>query len=381
MFGMGESEWTVKWENIDPSTPLVREGGIDLVVGREDECKILKMRGEYGSGINFLITGAWGVGKTTMLLWAKNYAFKEYPILLLGNKSISSVEKFEWAIINATLTKLKEKHSKEMSDFLRSYIKNISHITRDFKKDKFYLYDDILKNLPIYMYNDGIITDKHPLLVFIDDFNPTGSNYQTFREWLKSYMSERDKLIYISVAMQVDVLTSLMNEDPALLSRFAPTIKLRFLNDDEMKELIKRRLMVSIFKSGASDVWYPFTEKAIDKIVEESGGVPRNAIILLYTVLSKAVASAIFKIDEKFVSKILREEKIDVFSHVLANVVGGYGQAIYETVKMLGGCARLRDIGEELGKSPSFVSFWIKKMEEVGLIVKKERGLYCIGEK
>ena len=363
----------------ETNTPI-EDNGIYLIVGREEDCKVLMVFAEKSGGTQFLITGAWGVGKTTMLRWAEKKAFNNFFKIELSNSLISSVEKFKWGLMKGFYANLQKYHLKPL---FNSYMHKITYIVnKQFRKENEPIYESVLENLINFMETDEIIDKRRPIMVFIDDFNPTGEQRQIFREWLKTFMTNSEKRVYISVVMQDNILRRLKVEDPALLSRFSPQISLRLLTDEEIKELLRRRLLVARKNyDGKKGEWYPFTEKAIEKIAEESNGVPRRALYLTRIVLGYAIGSVKFPITVDFVSKVLRNKKLDTYSDLLNNVLGGLAPSILNLIEKKGknGCMRITDIADELNIPKQRIYYWLKKLEEEGgYIDRKKRGFYCL---
>ena len=367
--------------NVFEEVPLkIEKRGIDLIVGREIECEKFMALANYGAG-NIIITGAYGIGKTTMLLWAREKAFGGYFSITLGGDDIRSKEMFFYASSKNIINTLEYHPPKQLSPLSKSTLIGLENAVYKFIKGNWWKYEETFNQLISILENEELVSEERPLLIFIDDVSFAGEKHENIRMWLKTFTSLTQNVRFI-LTMQTPIFAKLSYEDPALLSRFNPRISLRFLNHDEIKEMLRRRIYVAWngHRPSGKDTWYPFTEKCIDLIADESKGIPRKALFITKILFTSALDTGSFPITESHATKTLRNTALDTYTYVLKEL-GEKAIKIHDLLKKNGGCMKLKDIVEELGMSHSLVSYWIKKLiEEAGIVEKKanKRGLYCL---
>ena len=360
----------------------IERGGIDLIVGREYECNLLKRVAEMGSA-NILITGPFGIGKTTILIWAEKKAFSDYFTILIDGKKITNSEIFLYTIAKEINEKLLTNHSVDISPHSKNLAIGLAKELKSFRRGYEWEYKKIYRKLLDVLIEEELIEETKPLMVLVDDFALAGANKELERSWLKSFMSFETN-IRLVVTMQTYMFSKMAFLDPALLSRFNPKISLRFLSQEEIKEIIRRRLKIARYgEEDVPDDWYPFTEDAVNLIAFESNGIPRKALYITKEILLSLInippdGELPFPITREMASTILRERSLDTYSYVL-NELGEKAKLIHETLKKNGGCMKLKDLSTTLNMPEANVRYWLRKMIQEGAFIQKEkRGLYCL---
>ncbi len=161
---------------------------------------------------------------------------------------------------------------------------------------------------------------RNKLLVLVDEFEETFvmSSRQDLVRFYSDLRQLLDKLpegalLVLSATTIVlkDPEKSLSLLNPALDSRISDSdrISLKRLSTREVVEMLKgylRAFRTPEAKGLVSDS-FPFTEEALIRIAELSGGMPRNALKMASTCLSEALRRGVRSVDEVFVLEVLEE--------------------------------------------------------------------------
>ena len=160
---------------------------------------------------------------------------------------------------------------------------------------------------------------------------------------------------------------------------------LHTLSIDEGKEIIRRRLLAAVDDKlrDKYGVWYPFTEGAVEKISEQSRGIPRDLLKFTRLILDYAIGTDRIRkgelIDVDFVKKVLESKGLDIDTEVYK----GLGEKAYKIIRFLeknGGCAKLSEIALEIKSSKELASYWLKKLVMEGFVSKAGYGTYCLSK-
>lgn len=364
----------------DPTKHTVKVGDIDLIVGREEECERLRFISNYFN--NVLITGKVGYGKTAMLHWAREFAYSNrLCVFVPESEKLRSTYTYYYVLSKSLASALVHEYSKKISPLAFSYAKTILKSFADKYKYTYAFFEGVLETLLNYLESENLL----PVYFFIDDanyFSSKSENMMIMRDSFKSLMSVERRYGFI-MTMEYKALMKLYNEDPAFLDRFHVRIGLRNLSDEEVKELIRKRLLVARIDYEGDDEWFPFTEDAVDYLAGEVDGVPRKALLLTRIVLEKFLAKhgGIISEDDRinldFVSRTLRKAGMDTYSGVLQEL-GDKAVAIYNFIKMKGGSASFEDIMTGTGLSKPTTWRYLKELINLGYVEKKDRGIYSL---
>jgi type II secretory pathway predicted ATPase ExeA len=183
-----------------------------------------------------LITGMTGAGKTTFLKWLEAKA-QEHSLYV--SKPPEKPEVFVDMFLDT---------------FRPSFIERLLRIKPN------------LYNLPDYLNKK--LRDKH-LLFLVDEAHETNRDVL---EWLR-VLTDQINSVSLILAGLPNLETKIKNELQTLDQRVITRIILDALTKDEMRELIRKR----IEGAGGAGI-EPFTDQAIERIFQRTGGFPREVL-------------------------------------------------------------------------------------------------------
>lgn len=208
-----------------------------------------------------LITGKTGAGKSTFLKWLEtNYDTSK----LYVNKPPENAEDF------------------------------VNLFTDIFG---FNIWERILRKRPsLYTlpnYVNKKLKNEH-LVFLVDEAHETNKEVL---EWLRVLTDQIDNVSLVMAGMPVleDKIKSTLE---TLDQRITTRINLNSLDRNEVKELIRMRI-----ESVGGENFKPFTEDAIDKIYERTGGFPREVLKFCDRLINSALERNLDVVDEKLIEE------------------------------------------------------------------------------
>jgi len=148
-----------------------------------------------------------------------------------------------------------------------------------------------LYTLPKYI-NKKLKNDQ--LIFLVDEAHETNKEVL---EWLRVLTDQIDNVSVVIAGMPV-IEEKIKSNLETLDQRITTRINLSSLNRNETKELIKKR----IESVGGEDI-KPFTEEAINKIYERTGGFPREVLKFSDRLVNSALEKNIDVIDERLIEE------------------------------------------------------------------------------
>jgi type II secretory pathway predicted ATPase ExeA len=236
--------------------PFVLKIDPTLFVGYDEQVKAALKHIENKHKIA-LISGKTGSGKTTFLKWLeKNYDTSKLYV---------------------------SKPPENPEDFVNLFtdIFGLGFFERLLNKKP------TLYNLPKYINNK--LKGDH-LVFLIDEAHETNKNVL---EWLRVLTDQIDNVSLIVAGMPI-LESKIKSELETLDQRITTRIALTSLSRIETKQLIQKR----IESVGGKDI-EPFTDAALEKIYERTGGFPREVLKLCDRLINTALEKNLDKIDEK----------------------------------------------------------------------------------
>jgi type II secretory pathway predicted ATPase ExeA len=208
-----------------------------------------------------LITGKTGAGKSTFLKWLdSNYDSSKLYV---------------------------SKPPEKAEDFVGIFtdIFGISFFDRLMKKTP------TLYTLPSYINKK--LKDEH-LVFLVDESHETNKEVL---EWLRVLTDQIDNVSLVMAGMPV-LEEKIKSELETLDQRITTRINLTSLSKDEVRELIRKRV-----ESAGGEGIKPFTEVALDKIYDRTGGFPREVLKFCDRLVKSALEKNIDVIDEKLIEE------------------------------------------------------------------------------
>jgi len=314
----------------------------DLFVGYENQTKqILKFIDNEERVA--LVLGPTGSGKTTMLKWLEKYVRSKDRVVMYLAKPPKNVNEFKWIFLER---------------FPRSFF------------EKLFSKTPTIYNLHTYINKK--LKGKH-LILLVDEAHET---VQDVLEWLRVFS---DHLNRVSIVLAgLPNLEEFIKENlKTLYERITTKVELKALSKTETYLMIKKR----IEKAGGSGI-FPFTEEAIEKIYEITGGFPREILKTCTKVLEYAYSKKIKIIDVSVVEAILipeEETREDLFK--ILDSLTAKQRKILEIIATKGPITTpeiLENIDIRTYKSRSHalraINNILKKLMELGLVNRKKKG-------
>jgi type II secretory pathway predicted ATPase ExeA len=148
-----------------------------------------------------------------------------------------------------------------------------------------------LYTLPSYINKK--LRDEH-LVFLVDESHETNKEVL---EWLRVLTDQIDNVSLVMAGMPV-LEEKIRSELETLDQRITTRINLSALNKDEMRELIRKRI-----ESAGGEGIKPFTEAALDKIYDRTGGFPREVLKFCDRLVSSALEKDFSVIDERLIDE------------------------------------------------------------------------------
>ncbi|WP_048203505.1 ArsR family transcriptional regulator [Methanocaldococcus infernus] len=351
-------------------------GNTKFFVGRVSELReIGEILGSamHGSVANAAIVGTKGIGKSSMLniiyyatkkqghwvveLTASQVTPRQFLIQLLYNILTENII----SMCGTIKTEYLEYSPKilEMYKMLNNYGDKVPiHYPRErIERDLQYLIDEV--------------KDPDKLcIVLIDEADQFAKkSCLSLLQFFHSFLYEEGILTFM--AGSPTLMDNLTRISPPIKDRIPKIINMPPLSVEESYDLIKRRLE-DAHTEGAEE-FEPFTEEAIDKIVEECDGIPRKIIMTCSESISIAIKKNLTKIDEKIVTEAIHTLGISVGHQILNHLTPAQSEIVKAMAK-LGGKATVTQLSEYLKKSPGTIGTHLSDICEMGYIYKEREG-------
>ncbi len=383
----------IHYEYLDEARPLLHESEYrDLMAGREEESGKIK---KYVLQNNIIIYGTRGIGKSTLMNWTYRYIKHTYNgrvalikitgvptkwsdlLLNILENVLDFVEDNEYMLSEKTILLANE--LKKWIDSTTRFI--ISRLEFRLEKIMDRIYDDL--GVPVY--------------IFIDEANGFVL-YQEIRDKMKTFASNEAAMgrwrfvIVISDKAYLELFGKKVGkndknkdvrEDKAFIDRFPLHVEVGYLSDKSSMELIKKRLKYAI-TGEKTDEYYPFTKEAVETIIKESAGVPRDIIKNLRVSLIEAIDMNKIPITPRFAEKIINSEGSKVDKNILTKFKNNSGEIIINLLAESTRGVSVTDLSATLGISRQGVYKWLRKMMEEGIITSHKVGktrLFVLAEK
>ena len=315
----------------------------------------------YDTPENLFITGEKGVGKTSFMYYLDNFnldlgffTIEEFP---------STARKFYGAKIRAMIeqeiTKYGEtkkpykEHSSEINKIYERSVSKIdsgvaypfTEIKRDFKKIKTLIEDN---------------GDIKNFVFFFDECNKFPNISESYASQLNNVLYSNNIYVFTTLPL---VPNKLRKKHPTTRDRIADKIDLKPFSEEESRKAVNKRL-----KPREEE---PFTEEALDKLIQASEGNPRELMLNSREAYEIYSLEDLEEIDVEVIEKVLEERKqTDV--QILYNGLSEAKKKVLKQVKELEEPTTSK-IAEELDRTSGTISVHLNALKEKGLLEKERK--------
>ncbi|MDK2791045.1 MAG: hypothetical protein PWP15_1554 [Methanothermococcus sp.] len=351
-------------------------GNTKFFVGRTSELKeIADILGaaQYGSIANAAIVGTKGIGKSSILN-ILYYAAKRkgYWVVELEASQVTprqfliqlmyGIIKDNLFSIDGTLSTDYMEHSQRIIEIYRR-LNNYSD-----KTPVHYPREKIERDLDYLLTN--VREEGKLCIITIDEADQFAKkSCLSLLQFFHSFLYEDGILVFF--AGSPTLMEGLTKVSPAMKDRIPKVINMPPLLKEEAYDLIKRRLEdAHTVKAGDYE---PFTDAAIDKIVEECDGIPRKIIMTCSEAISIAMKKGMDKIDEDIVRMAMKKLGISV-GHQILNHLTPAQSKIVQALADLGGSSTVTELARILNNSPGTIGTHLSDIYEMGYVYKERVG-------
>ena len=332
--------------------PLTEDDVEKLMVGREKELDACYKA--IADESNILIYGLKGVGKTTLLNYLKVKS-KKQNLLISYLTMPKTLRKF---LISLLLGLIKENPEPDNMD-ATTYHK----IIRDLD-----LYSSIPSALPIITLEKYI--DKYismfdydlPIIVFIDEIHSVaeGKTDPFYISYLCNFFFEK-KFIFVASGLTTFYKSNEPNIS-ALRDRFPDEIPLKPLREEEIKELILKRIESACIEENS----FTLPEEILNLVAEYSYGNPRLAVLLCRDIINKIAEGNVA--DKRLFTEVAKKHHL-LYSQRLLEGLGQKTREIYSLILQYNP-ATPTHLSRISGYSPQSIQYHINILHSYGLIEK-----------
>lgn len=327
------------------------EDEIHLVAGRKDELN--ELIEAIGERRNILITGAKGIGKTTVLSYLLANAKKEnITITYLAEPSLSERRFF----LNILLSMLDKKNNK---------------IPKNYDLEKVYDKIERYKNNPAHYPSYEILEDiiyyaekyykrvDFPIIVFIDEFHKImlAPGLQGFELIIKLNQTMFDeKFVFVCASLITETRNRYSNPSKdSLMERFSVKLDLEPLTLKDTKQLIEKRLKYARLKGSK----FSFSDRTIQEIYEVSK-TPRDTNSICSALVKHSVYN---KITPKIVKRVTTILGLTPAQR-LKKMLRPKARIIYDKLLELNTPTSPSQLNKILGIPISTVCYYLKDLED-----------------
>ena len=327
----------------------------DQYVERENELKDFEsnLRLIISSGFGCKgkkIIGCKGIGKTSLVNMYFEIAHKKglkRVYATVSNTAQNFMRNLLIGAINAETDEYKRNSfSKRYGEFVRRKSADSDDLFRKFT--------EIIDEL-----------QPKPVIVAIDEtiFLPRMINFSYL---FNNYVFDHAHDVMFILCLSPDTYKKIV--ETAFSDRFPEVIRLPSFSDDELREVLKKRL--SVVRTGAvSSPYFPFTKKAVETLLDHAGGVPRYLIEIANSSLGIGVESQTPSINEETVNKAAVRAERGYLVSIWHSLNSFEKQTLIEITRM-GGKVKLNEIIDAVKKERSWVWRSVNELVERGLVEK-----------
>ena len=228
-----------------------------------------------GRNENLFITGPRGIGKSSLALFLRHLAEKEYSLIgshcYLGG--VKNLEKMMGVIFQRLLQDCTDKSLfNKLKEGFSTYIKGVTlfGVGLEFTEDTSQLRTLVNNFLPVLrqVYEQSMTSDKKGIVLILDDMNGI-TDVPQFSQYLKSFVdglaTSRKRLPLLLILVGLPERRDEMIKHQPSVARIFDIVELPLMSEDESKGFFQ-----DMFKKQNITI----AEKALSLMVELSGGYP-----------------------------------------------------------------------------------------------------------
>ncbi|AEF96680.1 transcriptional regulator, ArsR family [Methanotorris igneus Kol 5] len=351
-------------------------GNTKFFVGRTSELReIADIFGaaQYGSVVNAAIVGTKGIGKSSLLniiyyaakkqghwaveLTASQITPRQFLIQVLYNLIRDNLISIDGTICSEYI-----QHSQKIMEIYRKLVDYGDRTPVHYPRER------IERDLD-FLLNEVKEEDKLCIILVDEADQFAKKSCLSLLQFFHSFLYEDGILAFF--AGSPTLMDDLTKISPAMRDRIPKIINMPPLSKEESYDLIRRRLEDAHI--GNAKEFDPFTDAAIDKIVEECDGIPRKIIMTCSESISIALKKGVSKIDEDIVKMAMEVLGISV-GHQILNHLTPAQSKIVRALAELGGSSTVTELAKYLGNSPGTIGTHLSDIYEMGYIYKERRG-------
>ncbi len=341
-------------------------------VERKDELKQFKSNLKWlqQSNIesNIIIVGEKGIGKSSFLYMCMLHARENALNTVMIDSVPSSGKDFLALLLKKTLDAILPIGWEEDSVFA-AYLKMIQESqkrnTSSYKV--FRNWQNILNNL-----------EKKPIAIFIDETSNLPKLVE-ITSYFNSFLMDHPRDCMLVLSGTPDTYEKMKKEIGQFVDRFSTIINLEPFQEDEGKLCVEKRLgdyRIKIPQTTLNGIQveeimalHPFSEKAIEKILELSNGVPRYIMELCLESLKQGIEKKESEINEMAIERVALKLGRSTFNNAWNHLPPERKRVLVEIAKR-GGKVKLKQFTDELRKGKTTVWTHLTNLIETGLVKK-----------
>ena len=351
-------------------------GNTKFFVGRTTELmEIADILGaaQYGSVANAAIVGTKGIGKSSLLNviyyaakrqnhWAVELEASQITPRQFLIQLMHGIIKDNLFTMEGTLSTEYVEHSQKIIEIYRRLDAHPDRTPVHYPRERIERDLDYLLNI--------VKGDNRLCIILIDEADQFAKKKcLELLQFFHSFLYEDGILAFF--AGSPTLMENLTKVSPAIRDRLPKIINMPPLSKEESYDLILRRLKDAQISKAKN--YEPFTEKAVDVIVEECDGIPRKIIMTCSEAISLGLKKGLMEIDENMVKMAMKKLGISI-GHQILNHLTPAQSKIVRALASFKGRSTVTELAKVLNNSPGTIGTHLSDIYEMGYIHKERSG-------
>jgi len=312
----------------------------------------LNMLNISGIGANRVIIGDKGMGKTSLMNIYAVHAREKNLKTVYVERVPNRAKEFMEVLLKKTLDILVEDKPEIRQTYGR--IGGTTQTTEDLYQMWTGAMDQI-KNRPVIVFFDE--TSSLPEMHYVESY---------FNNYIFDHLKDMVFVMGCATATYHKIDTRM----GGFIDRFPQVVNLpKFTEEDSIKCLKKKMMMERIKGKKTKDELLPFTQRAVEHIVELSDGVPRYLLEIAFNTLNIGASQKIGNVDSDVVDKAAFMTKRSTL-HNIWNSLSPAEKRVLKTVADIGAECSLIHLATLLEKTKTGVWYPLNHLVETGLVEK-----------